>query len=371
MTSLNGPLHGIRVLEYADGPAAGFAGLLLRMLGAQVDACEPGGRSRLRDLPPRHDGVGMLHGYLAAGKRVRPLRELTAGYLAEINVVVHDEELPPDLRQLVSTAPMPERGRVTVRCTPYGATGPKSGWLATELSLFQAGGEGYLMPHGLPYEEHPDRPPIGVGRYSAHYQGGIAAALAAVAALRHARATGKPEAVDVSVQDAQVSLNYFTVSRYVEGARESRATRAFRFAGILRCRDGWVELVPLESHHWGGILKLLDHPPELMTPEFADSITRAARGAVINRHLRSWAADRLVAEVVARANEAGIPCGPYLSPDRLPEDRQLVHRGYFVSDRDQPARAELFPGPAWNFDRWPRPRLGRAASNEEGRDATA
>ena len=227
------------------------------------------------------------------------------------------------------------------------------------------------MPHGLPYEEHPERPPIGVGRYSAHYQGGIAAALSAVAALRVSRASGAPEYVDVSIQDAELSLNYFSVSRYVDGARESRKTRAFRFAGILRCSDGYVELVPLENHHWEGILDLLGRPPELTTSEFADSISRSAKGDEINTHLRRWASALTTADVVKRAAEAGIPCGPYLSPAQLADDAQLAHRAFFVSDVDAPERDDLFPGPAWSFDRWEKPRLRRAGTQPQAVDAPA
>lgn len=371
-----GPLYGQRVLEFADGPAAGFAGLLMRMLGATVDMLEPNGSSALRSAPPQHEGVSMLYAYLAAGKNSKTPAEINAAYLANVNIVVHDAKLPSTIKLLMDAARHPTGGRVVISCTPYGSTGPKSRWQATELSLFQSGGEGYLMPHGLPYEEHPERPPIGIGRYSAHYQGGIATALGAVAALRKSRASGKNEHIDVSVQDAQLSLNYFTVSRYVDGVRESRATRAFRYAGILRCADGWVELVPLENHHWAGVLSLLGHPPELMTSEYEDLITRANHGDTINVHLRKWASTRKVAEVVALSTKANIPCGPYLSPAVLAEDKQLAHRGYFVSDKAHPQRGDLFPGPAWNLDRWERPKLGRADAQlkskekKEARDAS-
>lgn len=365
-----GPLEGRRVLEYANGPAAGFAGLLMRMLGAAVDMLEPDGVSELRASPPRHDGASTLYAYLAAGKQALAPAGVQAGYLAGVNVVVHDAELPAPLKALLDAAPLPAGGRTVVRCTPYGATGPKSTWQGIELSLFQAGGEGYLMPHGLPYEENPKRPPIGIGRYSAHYQGGIAAALAAVAALRQSRASGKTEHIDVSIQDAELSLNYFTVSRYVDGVRESRATRAFRYAGILRCADGWAELVPLENHHWAGILNLLGHPAELMTSEFTDLITRASHGDRINVHLRRWASELTVKVAIALATKAGIPCGPYLSPAELPDDEQLVHREYFVSDQPEPARADLFPGPAWIFNRWDKPRLRRANAKTGGEHAS-
>ncbi len=366
-----GPLDGRHVLEFEHDPAIGFAGSLLQMLGATVSAVEPEGGSPLRHTPPYHGGRSTTFAYLTAGKTRCAAGTLNRDAIAAANIVLHADPLPAALGEALAAAPLPAGGRAVVRVTPYGATGPKSGWQGSELTLFQAGGEGYLMPHGLPYEEHPERPPVGVGRYSAHYQSGIAAALAAVAALRLSRASGRAEHVDVSMQDAQLSLNYFTVSRYVEGARESRQTRAFRFAGILRCSDGYVELVPLENHHWLGVLELLGHPAELMTPEFADPIARAAKGDAINAHLRRWAAGLTTAQVVGQAAQAGIPCGPYLSPADLPADAQLAHRKFFVSAGDDPEPGDLFPGPAWAFDRWEKPRLGRAGATAEVADATA
>lgn len=357
-SSSGGPLSGLDVLEFSSTPAAGFAGLLLRFLGAAVTVVEANVKVGTRSGPPFVGADSTLHAYLTAGKEEISSGALeTAATVGRANIVIHDEPLPAWLRSRLESDPVPAKGRTVVSCTPYGTYGSKKGWQASELTLFHAGGEGFLIPHGLPYEENPDRPPIAMGRYVAHYQGGLASALAAVAGLRQSRLLGTCTHVDVAVQDVEVSLNYFTISRYVEGTRESRATRAFKYAGLVRCLDGYVEIVPLEHHQWQGLRVMLGNPEWAFSPELEDHVERGKHGAIINEHLRAWAADLTVKEVVDLASANGVPCGPYLPPEQLIDVEQIQHRQYFISPPSRDLGLSAFPGPPWVFNRWGKPNL--------------
>ena len=312
------------------------------------------------------DDGSALFDYLAAGKESRLIpTDAELAELADVNIVIHDQlELPRVWERVLREAAFPAKGRVVVACTPYGLEGPKRDWQACELTMFQAGGEGFLMPSGLGHEEFPDRSPIGVGNYLANYQGGLTAALTAVAGLRSSRQAGATERVDVSVQDAQLSLNYFTVSRFIEGAPESRVTRAFNYGGVIRCADGYVELVTLEQHQWHALRRMIGDPEWANDPKFEDPIQRAAQGDEINRHLRDWAATRTAADITELGVEFGVPCGPYLAPGDLQQDPQIQDRGFFVESEDGSGQ---YPGPPWTFNRWPRPRHGPVPSLPTGR----
>ena len=343
------PLDGFRAWVIADTPVAGFAGRLLLQLGASVELLEPPGGSPLRTCPPflGSSGESAPFRYLTEGMETRDLPARPAPEdLAAVEIIVHERaSLPFGWDRLIEAAPLPERGRVVVACTPYGGSGPKRDWQGTELTLFQGGGEGYLQPSGLGYEEFPDRPPIGVGRYVGSYQAGTNAAFAALAGLRSSRASGRSERVDLSVQDSQLSLNYASVSRYVDGHFERRSNRSFSYGGIVRCADGFVEIVPIEQHHWVALRELMGDPEWAQAAELQDANERGRRGPFINEHLRAWAAERSVEEVVARAAETGLPCGPYLAPKQLPEDQQFQARGFFREGAD----GEFTPGVAWQF----------------------
>ena len=361
-----GPLRACKVWEFASSPAAAFAAHLFVDMGASVEAIEPDDGSPIRQMAPFASGESTLFAYLSSGKGLRPpAKSGAASELADVNVIFHDNPLPTAWEKALHELPAPSTGRVVVVCTPYGVDGPKRDWRASELTVFQAGGEGYLMPSGLAFEEFPERPPIGIGRHVAHYQGGIGAAVAALAGLRRSRETGQTEWVDVSIQDVQLSLNYFTIVRYLDGVLENRQNRAFRYGGVLQCRDGFVELVTLEQRQWEGLRSMLGDPEWAFDEKLEDPIERARSGDEINRHLRAWAIERTVDDVVTAAAEHGVPCGPYVQPERLWDVPQLQARGFFIEDPDKPGKP--FPGPPWVLDRWPK-RARPAPSFSRGGD---
>ena len=339
-------LEGLRVWELSSTPAAAFAGRLLADLGADVELFEGSAGHPLRGQPPFVAGESMLYDYLCHGKRTRQLADGLVADLTTVHAVIHDGPLPAELRTALETVPPPPRGRVVVAVTPYGETGPKRAWQGSEISLYQAGGEGYLMPSGLAQEQFPDRPPIGIGRYVANYQAGLTVGLALLAGLRVSRRAGATEWIDISIQDAQLSLNYFTVARLVDGAVENRVNRAFRYGGVLACRDGFVEILTLEEKQWAGLVHMLGDPEWAAAPRFRDSLERARNGGEINAHLRSWAAERAVADVVALAAANGTPCGPYVAPEDLADMPQIRARGFF-----REVEGRLQPGVPWVIER--------------------
>ena len=339
-------LEGLRVWELSSTTAAAFAGRLLADLGAEVELFEGSAGHALRRQPPLVSGESSLFDYLSHGKRTRSLADALAAELTGVHAVIHDGPLPVDLREGLESVPPPPRGRVVAAVTPYGQTGPKRSWQGSELSLYQAGGEGYLTPSGLAQERFPDRSPIGIGRYVANYQAGLTVGLTLLAGLRVSRRTGATEWIDISVQEAQLSLNYFTVSRLVDGAVENRVNRAFKYGGVVPCRDGYVEILTLEEKQWAGLIHMLGDPEWAAAPRFRDPIERARNGVEINLHLRAWAAERPVAEVVALAAANGAPCGPYVAPEDLAEMPQLRARGFF-----REVEGRLRPGVSWAIER--------------------
>lgn len=341
------PLDCLRAWALIDSTMAGFAVRMLVELGAQVELLDPPDGSALRRMPPLVDGESMVFSYLVAGTTSRE-QPADLPDLDEVAVVLHDRaELPKGWDEAIESAPLPASGRVVVACTPYGLAGPRNEWEATELTVFQSSGEGAVIPAGLSYEEFPDRAPGNLGRYAGSYQAGTAAAVAALAGLRSSRAADRTEWVDLSSQDAQLSLNHLVVSRYAEGSVERRANRGFSYGGVLRCADGYVELLPIEQHHWDGLRELMGDPEWARDPALEDTVERGRRGAEINGHLRAWAAEQSMADVVDRAAEAGVPCGPFQSPGELQSDRQFQARRFFRAIDGDSER--VAPGAAWRF----------------------
>ncbi len=196
-----------RVLDLTD-ERGWFAGMLLAQLGADVVLVEPpGGWSRDGSAGYRHraynrgkrstiadpDAVAALAvdadvlldngGYDAA----------IAGRSADHEVGGADGAAPPPLDLAALRAANP--GLITVRSTPWGETGPKAHWQATDLTLFAASGQ-------LAVTGDSDRPPVRISVPQAWLHGESQAAVAALVAIEHRAGTGRGQHADLSVQQA-------------------------------------------------------------------------------------------------------------------------------------------------------------------------
>ena len=174
---------------------------------------------------------------------------------------------------------------VSVR--PFGASGPKADWDGEEVNLLHAGGEGFLLPNGLSYELFPDRPPLKIYGHFGEYQGGSMAAFAALSAFWAAPEVGG-QYVDVSVQDAVLSVGAFALQRFGDGSLEHRSTRRFRYGGVFEARGGYVELLTLEDRQWSALVELLGRPAWAEDEALRDPLERSRRGDEINHHIREW-----------------------------------------------------------------------------------
>ncbi|MDO8532304.1 MAG: CoA transferase, partial [Dehalococcoidia bacterium] len=200
-TETHAALPGVRVLEYGRLVAAPYAGKLLADLGADVIKVEdPCGDPARRygpfpeDRPhPEHSGLFM---YLNTNKRGVTLtmesaegRRLFAELADQSDLLI--EDAPPGHMASwgLDYATLHERNPrlVVISITPFGQTGPYAHYKAHALTTFHASGEGMLLPNGADYMA---RPPVTIPGFAHDYDCGMAAAVAGLAALYHARATG-------------------------------------------------------------------------------------------------------------------------------------------------------------------------------------
>ncbi len=338
------PLSRVRVLEIGASPAIGFAGRLLSELGAQVTvALTP--RCLGQDQPIEGPDDAAFR-FLTDGKSVTSSPADLREAVRAANIILH-EEVEFKFKSEIEKRAGFESGCVIASCTPYGNSGPKREWKGTELTLFQGSGEGYLMPGGLAREDKPDGPPIRLTRHLGSYQSGITLAMASVASLRRSRQRGQPEWLDVSGQEAQLSLNYMAISRYVDGTLETRANRDFKYGGVLPCLDGFVELLTIEQKQWVQLCHALGDPEWSRNPNLSDAVERAKHGSEINKHLKQWSRVRHVQQVVEELRSFDVPCGPFLPPQALFSAPQLAHRGFF---RESPGSTHM-PSSPWLIKR--------------------
>ena len=353
-SSIPAAVAGLRVLEVGGLVALPYCGKLLASMGADVVKIEPpktGDPSRRRG-PFRGDDPHLERSgaflYLNTGKRGVTLDvddpqggQMLRQLASDADVILHDS--PPVLaesrgllrEQLQSLNPR----LIVAAITPYGSSGTNTEYAARDVNVFHAGGEGNLLPNGLALDMFPDRAPIAAGGMMASYQGGLTAALGVLAAVVAQWDGGAGQAIDCSLQEAQLAIGYLPIQRLeAEGFEETRFSRFFRMGGVMPAADGYVELLTLEPRQWEGLVRLLGEP-EWAAPEmFSDPATH---GASINENLRRWTANHTREWLYREGQAHGVPIAPYLTPAEVYSSPQQRERDFF---------AEIIHPEAGNYD---------------------
>ncbi|MBI3374808.1 MAG: CoA transferase [Betaproteobacteria bacterium] len=231
---------------------------------------------------------------------------------------------------------------VVVAITPFGLTGPKAGWLASDLEIMAAGG-------AMSLAGEPDGMPVRVSAPQAYAWAGAQAAVGALVALHHRGASGKGQMVDVSAQSAVITalahaptfvdISGITPTRagaYVTG----RSVTGAKFRVFWRCRDGhlnfilygggagrhtneqlvgWMrsrgfELGPLERIDWSR------WDPTIVTQEEVD---------VIERPLERFFATLAKREFLEQAHRRGMLGYPVSTVADIASDPHLAARGFW------------------------------------------
>jgi crotonobetainyl-CoA:carnitine CoA-transferase CaiB-like acyl-CoA transferase len=334
------PLGGCRVVEHSRTVAAAYAGRLLATMGATVVMLEPAEGSPLRTAPPMlgETGQSALFVHLALGKRSVVCDSLSpdgqwvlARELERADILIDDTPLRERVERKLDQQEVARRfpALIHVSVLPFGSSGPKADWDGEEVNLLHAAGEGFLLPNGLSHELFPDRPPLKIHGPFSHYQGGAMAAFAALSAWWAAPQVGG-QYVDVSVQDAVLSVGAFALQRLGDGSLEHRATRRFRYGGVFEARGGFVELLTLEDRQWAALVELLERPSWALDDSLRDPLERSRRGDDINRHIREWMREHHVDEIVERAQQLGVPAAKYRTPAEVVRGEHERTRGLFA-----------------------------------------
>jgi crotonobetainyl-CoA:carnitine CoA-transferase CaiB-like acyl-CoA transferase len=134
---------------------------------------------------------------------------------------------------------------ILVSITPFGLSGPKAGWLASDLEIMAAGG-------AMSLAGEPGGTPLRVSAPQAYAWAGSQAAVGALIALHHRRATGRGQLVDVSAQAAVITaLSHAPAFVDIAGTSPTRAgtfitgrsVTGARFRVFWPCRDGYLNFI--------------------------------------------------------------------------------------------------------------------------------
>lgn len=228
-------LQGVRVVD-ATGRLGWLAGRLLADCGARVAKLEAPGA----DLGSPHWRALNVNKTVV---QVESLPERWRALAAQADILLATPS-PAEfdfLRRLSR-----ENARlVVVAITPFGMSGPKAGWLASDLEIMAAAG-------AMSLAGEPDGTPLRVSAAQAYAWAGAQAAVGALIALQHQRRTRQGQLVDVSAQQAViVALSHAPAFVDIAGVSPTRAgafmtgrsVTGARFRVFWPCRDGWLNFI--------------------------------------------------------------------------------------------------------------------------------
>jgi benzylsuccinate CoA-transferase BbsE subunit len=246
------PLSPYRVLDLTDEKGY-FCGKILADLGADVIKVEPPEGDPGRDIGPFYHDIPdkekslfffayntnkrgiTLNIETRDGQEIFKRLVKTTDFIIESFAPGYMDKLGLGYSILKEMNPR----IIMVSITPFGQTGPRKDWKATDIVAIAMGGLSHVTGS-------PDRPPARVGVDQAHLIASAQAAMGAMIAHDYREATGKGQYVDTSTQESVV-LSALTVpqawdlERFIwprVGAFLPRSGKKVRH--LWPCKDGYI-----------------------------------------------------------------------------------------------------------------------------------
>jgi formyl-CoA transferase len=337
----DGPLHGVRVLDFSRLVAGNMVSLQLADFGAEVVKVEaPGRGDTLRDW--REAGLSVHWKVYARNKKSITL-DLKA---AEAPAIVLDlvehfdvmlesfrfrylEKLNLGFERLAERNPR----LVLVRVSGFGQTGPYArrpgfGTLVEAMS-------GFASRNGFEDRE-PVLPPLAMADMIA----GLYGAMATVIAVRNVEVNGgRGQVIDLSLLDAifsilgpEAAIHRLSgkIRQRVGSASESTSPR-----NVYATKDGgWVAISASTQAMTERLFAAIGRGDLNDDPRFRTNAERIKRRTEVDGIVGGWIGARTLAEAIAFFEEAGVTAAPVYDIAQFLDDPHVQQRGIVVEAPD-------------------------------------
>ncbi|MEX2645969.1 MAG: CoA transferase [Gaiellaceae bacterium] len=322
MTERSGPLAGLRVLDAGNLVAGPMAACLLGDLGADVIKIEhPVLLDPLRDWGPRKDGLCLWWKVINRNKRLVTLdlskaegQRLMLQLVGWADVVVENfrpgtfERWNLGYEQLAVVNP----GVILVRVSGYGQTGPYAqrpgyGTIAEAMSGIVA------------FTGFPDSPPTLPGYPMADTTAAVFAAMAALAADRHRRESGRNEGqeIDVSLYESLFRLVDSQVIGYdqlglVKQRTGNRMEEDAPRNAYVTADAVWIAISASSNRTWTRLAAAIGRPELGGDDRFNSGPKRVENVDELDAIIAAWFAARTAEEATQALDAHDVVAGPVL-----------------------------------------------------------
>ncbi len=345
------PLENVKVLDLTRVLAGPYASMMMADFGAEIIKIEsPKGGDDSRAFGPF---VGKESAYfmsLNRGKRSMTLnlkdpkaQELFKELVKKVDIVLENyrpgtmEKFNLGYEELKKINP----NIIYTACSGFGHTGPYSNKPAYDVIVQGMGG---IMSITGQENGEPTRVGASVGDLTA----GLFAVIGTLTALYHRQVTGSGQKVDVAMLDCQVAILENAISRYlvsgvVPGPIGNRHPSITPFEAF-KAQDGYVIIAVGNDRLWAKFCKLIGRQELIEDERFATNALRTQNQKQLKAILDTVFPGQTVAEWLAVIDEAGIPCGPINTVDRVLSDPQILARDMIVEIEHPLAGKFKMPG---------------------------
>lgn len=337
---MQGPLKGIKVVEFAGLGPAPFCGMLLSDLGADVI------RIDRRDTRPAVPHQVTQRGRRSVALNLKDPRatELCLDLMSKAEIVF--EGFRPGVMERLGLGPDVAMARnpklVYGRMTGWGQTGPLAQAAGHDINYIAITG----ALHAIGTKERPVPPLNLIGDFGG---GSLYLALGLLSAVIHARATGKGQVVDAAMVDGAASLMSYFYGFRAEGVHTAerganRLDGGAHFYDVYKCKDGkWIALGSIEPQFYA----LLREKAGLTDPAFDAQMDRK-RWPELKAKIEAVFATKTRDEWCAIMESTDVCFAPVLEIDEAPRHPHNVERRAFVE-----VAGVIQPAPAPRFSETP------------------
>jgi crotonobetainyl-CoA:carnitine CoA-transferase CaiB-like acyl-CoA transferase len=366
-------LGGIRVLDLTDEKGV-YCAKLLADMGADVVRIEPPDGDPMRRMGPFVENepgpersIPFLH--YNTSKRGITLdyttpegKELFLSLTQRSDIIVetHQPGVMDDLGLGYDVLSESNPGLIMTSITGFGQNGPHRNYKCSDITAYAMGG--YMFVTGFPED-----PPVrGYGNQSYHV-GSIYGTIGSLSALFNRNFTGLGQHVDVSLQEAVLSITehvnlYYVYENHVS-RRQGTAHGTWQLdlkgplgiGDVFECKDGHACVFGLKEDT---IQWLIDdgikEAEPYLDPKWAEPDLIEQRGQAMNVLVRDWVKRYTMDEILTEGQRRRITTSPVNTPDKVFHDPHLRERGFFVDvEHPELGRSLTYPGAPYKFPESP------------------
>ncbi len=226
-------------------------------------------------------------------------------------------------------------------CSGFGHTGPYRDKPAYDIIVQAMGG---IMSITGAENGEPTRIGASVGDVIA----GMFTAYGVMLAMYHRERTGEGQKVDVGMLDCQLAILENAIARYVTsgivpGPLGNRHPSITPFSSYT-ASDGYIIVGAGNDRLWERLCNILERPDLIKDPRFDNNGNRTTNAKELGNILNEIFKARTINEWLGILEEAGLPCAPINTIDKIVNDPHIAARDMIVEVEHPVAGKLKMPG---------------------------